>query len=78
MHVHRVTDFEFNVAGEKQTASNKLRSILAQLVYKHEVRTWNSKGVPFQSFMYIPEVYPLSHKEFHEREDKGHVFKVYK
>ena len=39
---------------------------------------WNAKGVPFQTFMYVPEVHPLSHKEFHEREDEGHVFKVYR
>ena len=76
--MHRITDSQFNVAGEKETPSDKLRSILAQLEYKHEVRTWNSKGVPFQSFTYVPEVHPLSHKEFHEREDEGHVFKVYK
>ena len=54
-----------------------LRSILAQLEYQHQINYWESLGVPFKTHMYVPEVNPITGEEFHEREDEGHVFKVY-
>lgn len=33
--------------------------------------------MPFRTYMYVPEIHPFTKKEFHEREDEGHVFKVY-
>ena len=62
---------------EKKTTVDKLRSILAQLHYRHTVREWDANGVPFRTFMYVPEVHHISNKVFHEREDEGHLFKVY-
>ena len=36
-----------------------LRSILAQLEYRHQVCTWDEKGVPFRMYMYVPEVHKV-------------------
>ena len=65
------------IIGEKETTVDKLRSILAQLHYRHTVREWDANGVPFRTFMYVPEVHHISNKVFYEREDEGHLFKVY-
>ena len=43
-----------------ETKADKLRSILAQLEYKHQVTTWNEHGVPFCTYMYIPETHPIT------------------
>ena len=52
------------------------RSILAQLEYQHLIREWKKKGVDFSTYLYIPEVYPVTGEEFCEREDEAHVLKV--
>lgn len=54
-----------------------LRSILAQLEYSYQVRRWDSSGVPFRTYLYVPETHPVTKSEFHEREDFAHVLKVY-
>lgn len=56
--------------------AEKLRSILAQLDYHHQVNTWHDKGVPFKDHLYVSEVHPITGMQFCEREDEGHVFKV--
>lgn len=53
-----------------------LRSILAQLEYRYQICQWDMKGVPFRTYMYVPEVHPITKKKFHEREDFAHVLKV--
>ena len=35
-----------------------------------------SEGVPFRSYLYVPEVHDITGDFFLEREDEGHVFKV--
>lgn len=54
-----------------------LKSIFAQLEYTYEVCSWHSQGVHFRHYLYIPEMHPLTGQMFIEREDEGHVFKVY-
>ena len=61
---------------EEETFEDKLRSILAQMEFQHVVRSWDRKGVPFRTHMYVPEIHPVLGTEFHEREDEGHIFKV--
>ena len=68
---------KFYIAGEEEDDVDILRSILAQLEYRHQVCSWDEKGVPFRTFMYVPEVHPITNKVFHEREDFGHVLKVH-
>ena len=53
-----------------------LRSILAQLEYRYQVCRWDSIGVPFRTYLYVPEIHPVTKSEFHEHEDFAHVLKV--
>ena len=55
-----------------------LRSILAQLEFRHFVRNYDESGVPFQTYLHVPEIHPDSGMVFYEREDEGHVLKVHK
>lgn len=63
-------------SGESETIPDKLRSIMAQFEFRRTVRYWDKCGIPFSTFLYVPEVHPVLGTEFHEREDEGHVFKV--
>ena len=62
--------------GKKEDLVDMLRSILAQLEYCHQVCTWDEKGVPFRTYMYVPEVHTVTNSVYHEREDFAHVLKV--
>ena len=64
------------VIGKKEDRTDMLRSILAQMEYQYRVREWDEKGVPFRTYMYVPEVHHITQEPFLEREDEGHVFKV--
>ena len=63
---------------EKEGESEKLRSVLSQLEYTHQVLYWDEHGVPFKTYFYVPEVHPITKSEYHEREDDAHVLKVHK
>ena len=67
----------FLCTGKDETKAEKLRSILAQLEYRHQINSWQMKGVPFKDHLYVPEIHPITGVGFCEREDDGHVFKVY-
>lgn len=54
-----------------------LKSILAQLEFSHTVKHYDENGVPFRKHLYVPEIHPSSGTYFLEREDEGHVLKVY-
>ena len=55
--------------GVKEEKIDMLRAILAQFEYQYQVRLWDSKGVPFRTYMYVPEIHPITGEEFHERDD---------
>ena len=63
--------------GKLKTRSDKLMSIIPQMEFNHQVNQWAVKGVPFKTHLYVPEKHPVTQTQFHEREDEGHVFKVY-
>ena len=44
--------------GKTETETEMLLSILAQLEYAYQVCTWDEKGVPFSTHMYVPEIHP--------------------
>ncbi len=48
----------------------------AQFEYCYQVCLWDSQGVPFRTHMYVPEIHPITGREFHEREDFAHMLKV--
>ena len=60
----------------EETHEDKLRSIIAQLEYSYEVCDYDKKGVPFHTYIYVPEKHPITGSECHEREDDAHVLKV--
>ena len=62
--------------GEKEELPDKLRFILAQCEFAKIIKSWDAKGVPFSTYLYVPEVHPIVNDVFNEREDEGHVFKV--
>ena len=61
------------IIGSTETKIDKVRSILAQTF---QINLWTVQGIPFDSYIYVPEVHPITGKEFHEHEDEGHVLKV--
>ena len=66
----------YTIEQEEESDIDMLRSILAQLEYQYQVCTWDSKGIPFRTYMYIPEVHPITGNNYHEREDFAHVLNV--
>ena len=44
--------------------------------YHYQVCKWDDEGVPFRTYLYVPEIHPITKEPFLEREDEGHVFKV--
>ena len=54
----------------------KLKSILAQMDYVHQIQTWQSSGIPFNLYMYVPEKHPITDDTFYEHEDAAHLLKV--
>lgn len=69
-------DFCFCIDRPVETYADKLRSVHAQLEYTQQVLYYQSIGVPFRTFMYVPETNPITGVEFHEREDDAHILKV--
>lgn len=61
---------------EEEDTADKLRAILSQFDFASTVWSWDDRGVPFCTRLYVPEEHPITRSVFHEREDEGHVFKV--
>ena len=55
-----------------------VRSVLAQLDYTYQINHRDNLGVPFKTHLHVPERHPDTNSVFCEREDEGHVFKVFK
>ena len=55
-----------------------MRSILAQWQFKHDIEQYETNGVPFSTYLYVPEVHPVTKATFYEREDEAHLIKVRK
>ena len=51
----------------RETRADKLRSIVAQMVYADMIDKWNQQGVPFRKHLYVPEIHPITKTQFHER-----------
>ena len=62
---------------KEETQTDMLRSILAQLEFAHIIHEYDNHGVEFRSHLHVSEVHPLTGETFLEREDEGHVLKVY-
>jgi len=66
----------YTFVGVTETLNDQMRSILSQLEYAHTVSTYEQKGVPFRTYMYVPETHPTTNDTFYEREDEAHLLKV--
>ena len=64
-------------AGKCETLDEKLKLILAQFEFAYHVQYWEGEGVPFKTHLHVPERHPVTGCLFCEREDEGHVFKVW-
>ncbi len=65
-----------NYIGKTETMEEQLRSIVAQLEFTHQIINFEAQGIPFRTYLYVPEVHPLTGSHFCEREDEAHVLKV--
>ena len=63
--------------GKEEDEADMLRSILAQFEYSLRVKQHCSDGVPFDKYLHIPETHKLTGTVVCQREDEGHLFKVY-
>ena len=62
--------------GKTESLSDKLRSILAQYEYQHCINQLEEQGINFRTYLYVPEIHPITKELFFEREDEAHVLKV--
>ena len=70
------TESETDMSLSLGVAQHMMRSILAQLEYSYELCRYDSVGVPFRQYMYVPETHTVTSCTYHEREDEPHVLKV--
>ena len=54
---------------------DKLRSIVATFQFRADVRHWKEQGVDFSTYVYVPEVDPVTGETHHERSDHNHLLK---
>ena len=64
------------IIGKTELLEEEMKSILAQYEYKSTIKEFEEQGVPFCTYMYVPEVYPGTGEIFYEREDDAHLLKV--
>ena len=64
------------ILGKQEGFGDKLRSVMAQFHYAHEIRKFVGQGIPFNIHMYVPEHHPDTNEVFFEREDEAHLIKV--
>ena len=62
--------------GVSESFDDQMRSIHAQLEYKHTISMYEGGGMPFITYMYVLEVHPTTNAMFYEREDNAHLLKV--
>ena len=54
---------------------DKLRSIVATYKFRATIDYWRERGVDFSTYLYIPEVDPVTGEERHDRGDHNHLFR---
>ena len=55
--------------------TDKLKSLVATYRFRHCVKELKQQGVDFSTYLYIPEVDPITGDVYHEREDHCHILK---
>ena len=54
---------------------DKLRSLVATYCYRHRIVELASDGVDLHTYLYVPEMDPITGDYYHEREDHCHILK---
>jgi len=62
--------------GKTESYQDKMRSILAQFEFTKTILEFESKGIPFGTYINVPEQHPDTGDLFNEREDDAHILKV--
>lgn len=62
--------------GKTESLEDKVWSIIAQLEFRFAIDEWEKKGVLFRTYLYDPEMHPITNEVFCEREDEAHILKV--
>ena len=63
-------------SNDDESEGDCLRSLLSQLEFRRTVRKYDEEGIPFRTFLYVPETDNLTGRQFHDREDHNHIVKV--
>ena len=66
----------FALGDDNETEVEMLRSISAQLEFTYTICHYDEGGVPFRTYLRVPEVHPDTGEVFMEREDEGYILKV--
>ena len=53
-------------AGKSERLVDKLKSFLAQFEFAYQVHEWEAKGIPFSTYLYVPELHPETQMHFCE------------
>ena len=54
---------------------DKLRSLIATYRFRARIAEMKQQGIDFSTFLYVPEVDPITKDIFHEREDHCHILR---
>lgn len=58
-----------------ENVTDKLKSLVATYRFRRRVEELKEQGVDFSTYLYIPEVDPITGDVYHEREDHCHILK---
>lgn len=59
----------------QESLLDKLRSIVATFKFRATIDYWKERGVDFSTYLYIPEIDPVTGQERHDRGDHNHLFR---
>lgn len=54
---------------------DKLRAIVATFKFRAAIDYWKERGVDFTTYLYVPEIDPVTGQERHDRGDHNHLFR---
>ena len=54
---------------------DKLHSIVATFKFRATIDYWKERSVDFSTYLYIPEIDPVTGQERHDRGDHNHLFR---
>ena len=55
-----------------------LKSILAQAEYTAAIKQYVCQGIRFDAYLHVPEIHDYTGSLVCQREDEGHLFKVFR